>query len=96
MKTTIVSCIEVDYNDLDESITEFLKNKGRDDQYECVAYEEWGNYESHDFDIDGDVNEDDKKRILTGDLHFQTSSILNWMAEEGIIEKGNYKIDIFW
>jgi len=36
---------EVDYNDVDQAITEFLKSKGFDPgrQYDCVCEEEWQN-----------------------------------------------------
>lgn len=96
MKTNTKTVREVDYNDLDEAITEFLKSKGVNKNYECVAYEEWGNYESHSFDVDGDIDEADKTQILHGNLHYQTQNILNWMAEENVIENGEYLVSVYW
>jgi hypothetical protein len=103
MKTSIVTLIEVEYKELDEQVTKFLNSKGikwqyekKDQRYECVAEEEWGNDESHSFNVDGKVDEYSKEEIIKGNLSFQLHGILDWMAAEGVIEKGTYKIDICW
>lgn len=102
MKTKTVTLIEVEYNDLDDQITKFLNEKGikwkhpKDARFECIAEEEWGNDESHALDVDGKVDDYDKKEILAGELSWKTAAILNWMASEGVVPKGTYKVDICW
>ena len=101
MKYTTKTIREVDYNVLDRAITEFLKDKEADlgpyekYGYECVAANEWGNYQSHSFTVDGDIDAEGKEEIMDGD-NYGTSDILNWMAEEGVIGKGEYLISVSW
>lgn len=101
MKSKKVTLIEVDYNELDKQVNKFLIKQGvkwkhAGDRFECIAEEEWGNDQSHSFDVDGKIDADDKKRILGGEFSWQTGAILNWMAAEGEIPKGEYKIDVCW
>jgi hypothetical protein len=100
MKSSTVTLIEVDYHELDETVTKFLKEKQikwhSDEQYQCVAEQEWGNDQSHCFTVDGDVDEDCIQRIKDGRLGWSLGNILNWMASEGALAKGEYKIDVCW
>ena len=42
-------------------------------------------------------DEDIKSEILEGVLDkYNTSEILNWMAAEGVIDKGQYLVSIVW
>jgi hypothetical protein len=100
MKVRTATLIEIDAVELDEQVTKFLNEqqirwKGGN-TYECVAYQEWGNDQSHSYDIDGKVDEDDLTRIREGELHWQLPTILNWMAREGVAPIGEYKIDVCW
>lgn len=91
--------IEVDYNDVDDLITRNFPNM-KGGQYECVAYEEWGNYEDHSMDINGKLDyglEDIHKMMDSGIWpHYQTSTILNYLCSLGVIEPAEYLISIFW
>jgi hypothetical protein len=100
MKTKKETYIIVDYNDLDETVSQFLESKGFvfpnycDNKYECVAYEEWSRDSSHEFTVDGDMTFVDIQDILSGKLHYRLAAILNWMASENVIDKGFHLIQI--
>lgn len=96
MKFIVKTIREVDYKDLDEAVNEFLKSKGINKNYNCVAYEEWSNNESHSFDVDSELDDDLLNDLMAGKLHYKTSDILNWMCHEGSIASGEYTINIFW
>lgn len=90
---------EICYSDLDLSITEFLKSKGYSDKnfdkygYECIAENEWGNYQSHSFDVEPELPDEEDQRDVTW---LGTGGILNWMCFDGILEKGEYLINVCW
>lgn len=98
--------IEINYNDLDKAITEFLKSKGYSRKnfdkygYECVAENEWGNYQAHTFTIgkyDWAIpDEDDRNNMLKGEHVLSTDEILEWMCAEKLIEPGEYLVEVFW
>ena len=98
MDVTKKVVFEVDYNDLDKAITEFLRSKGVQKEFEIVAYEELHNDMSKTYNIgkyDWSVlREGDKEEILHGDLHYQTNTILDWMFQDGLIEAGEYLVKI--
>lgn len=101
MKITTKTIHEVDYNDLDEAISEFLKEKGAaKTEFKIVAYEELGNDSAQTFSIGGYdwavPKEKEKAEILKGKLHYKTSSIMEWMCSEGKIPSGDYVIEICW
>lgn len=101
MKITTKTIHSVNYNDFDEAISEFLKEKGATEtSFEIVAYEELGNDSAQTFDIgkyDWAVpNEEDKAEILNGTLHYRTGDILEWMCAEGKIPAGDYVVEISW
>lgn len=98
MKTIKKNFIQVNDIDLDESITDFLKSKGYDIlRYESVAENEWNNYSSYQFEIDGEIDEWDKKSIDSNQWgELSMLGILNLMAKEGLIEKGDYLISVCW
>lgn len=82
----------VDYNELDRAISEEFKIK-----YECVAYEEWGNYQSHEFSVKAEpMNKYDLRDLQKNDLHWKTSTLLNEMCHRGKIKPGHYLIKVFW
>jgi hypothetical protein len=89
---------EVDYKEINKAITNFLKLKEiplRED-YQCVAEEEWSNYESHSIDIEAEADEDEIEQIRKGKFMYQTNNILNWMCAEGLVEEGEYLVSINW
>lgn len=100
MKTTKKTILEVDYNELDKSINEFLKEKGIKGEFEVVADEELNNDSQKSFLVDGKEDEFflkyDLPDIKKGKFSFKTGTILNWMCIEGKIEAGEYIVDICW
>jgi len=91
--------IEVDVREVDTAITDFLRSKNYSDKnlyfhkygYECIAENEWSNYQSHAFTVTPETPEDpaDIEGLSTGE-------ILNWMCAEGLIKQGEYLVDVFW
>ena len=87
--------ISISGNELDRAITEFLRSKGHSeenfDKYgcECVAENEWGNYQEHSFDVDAIPTKEPLGSLATGE-------ILNLMCFEGYIEAGEYLVDCSW
>lgn len=92
--------LEWDYQDLNLFITEkFGKPNGIPGEYECVAYEEWGNYESHVFDVDGEDFEQESIDDMISDkkyYDYNTGDILNYLCHKGLLKKGEYLISVFW
>ncbi len=85
----------VDYGDLDE----FLSfHTGR--PYESCCMEEWNNDSSKEMRIDGKL-EDYQRRavekfINTGQGSYLTRALLNHLCADGILEPGDYLINISW
>jgi hypothetical protein len=101
MKFTTKTTHHVDYNDLDEAISEFLKEKGATKtNFEIVAYEELGNYTAKTFNISkydwAFPSEEEKQEILDGKLHWRTGKIMEWMHAEEKIPAGDYIVKINW
>lgn len=103
MKTVTKTIIEVNYNDLDEAITKFLKSKGFSDKnfdqcgYESAVENEWSNDQSHSFAVDGKIysyQQEQVDRKKWGKL--STRTLLNLMFNEGLIESGEYIVDVSW
>lgn len=97
----VVTKIKMDYNDIDRIINLFFTgNEYPRDGYECVCYEEWSNYESHEISVDGEIDEYDQGYVnaaYSGKFkHYSTQALLNHMAKEGAIPTGDYLINIFW
>jgi len=99
MNFTTKTINKLDYNDLDKEITAFLKSKNYSEKnfdkydYECVAENEWGNYQSHSFDVEPEDPDQDEKQDIKG---LGTGEILNWMCFDKIIPPGEYLVDVFW
>jgi hypothetical protein len=97
LKGTKKTVIEVDYHDVDQVIT---KEYGRD--YECVAYEEWGNYQDHSLNIKKEPLDEfeleDLERWKSGDKKARCSVyvFLTDLCNQGKIEEGEYLINVFW
>lgn len=89
--------IEMDHNELEDL---FKAQFGY--IYEVVAYEEWGNYEKHSFSIEKEEQDAETKKLihdykLTGKIgNWHTRDLLVDLCNRGIIEPGEYLIDIYW
>lgn len=83
--------IKVDYNEIDTLISRYFNVS-----FEFIAEEESSNDSSHTFDIDGKVDKYDLKGIEEKKTKYMTRAYLNKLAEQGIIEKGEYLIEVSW
>lgn len=86
---------EVDYNDWDEFINKYYGIK----QYEIVAAEEYGNYESHSFTAKKgeDYDEEDIRDLKSGKfVPWVTHDIFQDLANNDAIPEGEYLISVFW
>lgn len=95
MKVIKKTVLQVDYKDLDSAIIEFLKSKGYPSKYNysCIGENGWNNYESHIFIID----EPSGEKFEVEDFEYlSTDQIMDWMCADGLIEPGEYLIEIFW
>lgn len=98
MEVTQKTVFEVDYNDLDDKITQFLESKGypfNETGYECIAENEWNNDSCHLWPITNKLSEYTRKKIEKLG-HLGTGEIMDWMCSEGLIEPGEYLITICW
>lgn len=99
LQGTQKTVIKVDYHDLDTAITSFLKEKGYSEKnfnkhgYECVAENEWCNYQSHCFTVAPNMPTPEELEDLGG---LGTGELLDYMCAEGKIEAGEYLIEVFW
>ncbi len=103
MKFTKKTVIEINYGDLDELITDFLKSKGFSEKnfdkygYECVAENEWGNDQSHSFTVSGEIGSYTQKKIDEKDYgSLSTYDLLDWICAEKGIDPGEYLVDVCW
>jgi hypothetical protein len=70
-------------------------------KYEFIAQEEANNYASYAYQVDGVLeswDQEDIDKMLKEKKYTQytTRAILNYLAQEGVIDKGNYMIEVFW
>ena len=92
MKIEIVTFLKVDYSEIEEIINEHY---GFDD-YSLASAEEVGNDVLLQWNIDGVVDEYDAEQIVARAESYYTRAYLNDLAQQGIIPKGEYLIDISW
>lgn len=89
--------ITVDYHELDNLINNEFSPPLK---YGVAVDEETGNDTSLTYNVDGIVQDYDKNEITkfkeTGRGMYLTRSLLNYLAAEGKIEKGQYLIKISW
>ena len=101
MKFTTKVIHEVNYNDFDNAINEFLEQKGgKPYEFEIVTHHELWNGMSTTFSVGlydlTKPNDNHKKMILNDYLEYQGGDILEWMHEEGLIPAGEYLVKISW
>jgi hypothetical protein len=70
-------------------------------EFEFVAIEEANNDSCYTFDITGDLYDWDKpemeEMLATKKFdNYSTRRILDYLCSEGVIDKGNYLIDVSW
>ena len=101
-KGTQKQVTEIEVRDLDDAITEFLKSKGFTNKnfdkygYEAIAENCWNNYEEHSFDVSPSLPDDyDLERMGRNEAP-DTSTLLDWMCADGLIEAGEYLVDCSW
>ena len=106
-KATFKPIVEIDYNDLDQIITEHFTGKSPPYAYpykkgfrphDIVCINEWGNDEQHSFDVkselaDADVIADAKQCNWP---EFYTGELLNKMCYDGIIPECELIVNICW
>lgn len=94
MKKRIVT--EIDSNELDELVKKHLGYS----EYEFVPVEECGNDSSHEFTVDGKIDayeEKDLAKWKAGQfVHYSNGLVLNELARQGYIEKGEYLVTVCW
>lgn len=96
----------LDYDEFDKLVREILFKHIPIDklkEYECVAYQEWNNYSSYDFnDITKKATKEefylkyDRPELLQGKLDMNVRDILLFLVEHNEIPEGNYLIKVFW
>jgi hypothetical protein len=117
LKHTVQTYIVVEYHDLDDFITKhfsfprektFMDKYSEEpedgiyrEQFEFVAIEEGHNSSSYTYQVDGELDEWDKKdikKMLAAKKFdsYSTRMILDYLASEGVIIKGDYSIHVFW
>jgi hypothetical protein len=86
----------MDYAELEKLVKEKFGFK----KYCFAAVEECGNDSSHEFTVDGELDEFDKedlKKWEDGEFVKYTNGILlNALCFHEIIEPGDYVIEVFW
>lgn len=98
--------ITMDYHEFDELVNknlfpQFLGNKYHA-FYEVVAYEELNNDTVHSLSgIDGVFDEYDEELLreilATGkNMHYSAALLLNELCRRGIVEPGDYLIEVSW
>ncbi len=94
--------LEVDYNDLDEAITTFLKSKSFTNNnfekygYESVAENEWTNDCQHSFGVSARLPDESTLKRLNENREPSTGALLDWMCADGLIEPGEYLVTVSW
>lgn len=94
----IKTVISMDYSEVDKHINDNFFNDVIDNRkrFSCIASEEWGNYQSHEFDLDGDLDEYEIEDIEDRKFMYMTHTYLNKLVQMGVIPKGKYLIEIYW
>lgn len=97
MKTELKTYIVVNYEDLDEAITEEYGFKQDKYGFECTAAEEWNNDSNYVINVDGENDKWDQAKVDKKESSFgSVRAYLNDMAKRGLIAKGEYLIKVSW
>ena len=98
MNRSIITYIEVDYREFEKFVSEYYNFK---EQWSFVADQECGNDRNISFTVNGEVvdfEEDELKLFKTNpdQTGFISHALLNDFAIKGLIEKGQYLINVCW
>lgn len=99
MKKSIVTYIEVDYYEFEKFVSEQYGFESRD--WSFVADQECENDCNISFTVDGKLDEYDEEELerfktnpdTTGNI---ANALLNDFARKGLIDKGQYLINVCW
>ena len=96
LKVEKKTVFKVDYGDLDDFISEVYGH-----EYEIVADEELSNYSSKEYHVEQEELSDYNMKSLRefteeGRGMYNARLILVDLCNKGLIETGDYVIDIFW
>jgi hypothetical protein len=96
LKVEKKTVFKVDYGDLDDFISEVYGH-----EYEIVADEELSNYSSKEYHVEQEELDDYDMNSLRkfteeGKGQFNARLILTDLCNKGLIETGDYIIDVFW
>lgn len=89
MRTRTV--IEMSYSELETLVHKHMI-KHRD--YSFVDTEECGNDTSHTFDVNGEIDEWERKELAKG--KGSNYAVLNHLCAAGVIPPGSYLIEVCW
>ncbi len=90
---------KVNYNTIDDLINEYFGTPKQN--YECVAYEEWGNDSDHSFDVcKGESDEFDQEDIQDAKngkwKHYCLRTYLNHLCNQDIIPECELIVSVRW
>lgn len=87
--------IVVDFREMEKKIQDHF---GRPD-YNIVADNEWDNDSDHALELDGEVTFHEYiEKFKAGQRHgmYMIYDLLNQMVKDGVLEPGNYLIEVCW
>lgn len=101
MKIETKTTHNVNHNNFDRAVQEFLKSKGaKRTDFEIASDHEMGNDTCASFTVGehdwSKIDEEQKQEILNGKLYYCGGDILQWMHEEGLVPAGEYIVKISW
>lgn len=95
LKTKVVTFFEVDYSDLEE----FIKQE-YGQEFNVACDQEACNDSCEEVSVNGDIREYQERNIQefkdTGIHSYLLHALMNDLARQGKISKGEYKVDISW
>lgn len=99
MKKSIETYIVVDYYELEKFVNGYYEFEDR--KWSFVADHECGNDCSIAFTVDGRVDKYDESKLIKfktnpNESGWITHALLNDFARKGLIDKGQYQIEICW
>lgn len=96
LKHTIETVYKVNYGDLQKLVAKIYKDK----EYSFIETQECGNDTSHEFSVDGKINDYDKsdaENIRKGQIDaYRNYLLMNVLCADGHILPGEYIINVCW
>ena len=99
MNSSVVTYVEVDYYEFEKFVIEYYGFENR--EWSFVADQECGNDCNIAFTVNGKVDEYDedeleKFKANPEQIGYFANALLNDFARKGLIEKGQYLINVCW